>query len=73
MLAARVLGIGSLPTTLHAQVMDRFRTMFHIPADAAFHFCIPMGYPRGSFGPNVRKPIAETCFIGEWGAPVPWR
>jgi nitroreductase len=73
MLAARALGIGSLPTTLHAQVMDRFREMFKIPADAAFHFCIPMGYPRGSFGPNVRKPIAETCFIGHWGSPVPWK
>jgi nitroreductase len=73
MLAARVLGIGSLPTTLHPQVMDRFRAMFKIPADAAFHFCIPLGYPRGSFGPNVRKPIAETCFLGEWGSPVPWK
>jgi len=73
MLAARVLGIGSLPTTLHAQVMDRFRAMFKVPADAAFHFCIPLGYPRGSFGPNVRKPITETCFLGEWGSPVPWK
>lgn len=73
MLAARTLGIGSLPTTLHPTVMDRFRAMFKIPADTAFHFCIPMGYPRGSFGPNVRKPISETCFLGEWGSPVPWK
>jgi len=73
MLAARGLGIGSLPTTLHAQVMDRFRAMFKIPADAAFHFCIPLGYPRGSFGPNVRKPTAETTFLNAWGAAVPWK
>jgi nitroreductase len=73
MLAARALGIGSLPTTLHAQVMDRFRKMFDIPADVAFHFCIPLGYPRGSFGPNVRKPTSETTYLNAWGSPVPWK
>ena len=30
MLAAHALGIGSLPTTLHAKVMDRFHAMFDI-------------------------------------------
>jgi nitroreductase len=73
MLAARTLGIGSLPTTLHPTVMDRFRAMFKIPADAAFHFCIPLGYPRGSFGPNVRKPTSETTYLNDWGSPVPWK
>jgi len=72
MLAARALGIGSVPTTLHAKVMDRFRALFGIPADMAFHFCIPLGYPRGSFGPNVRRPTAETTSLDRWGAPVPW-
>ena len=73
MLAARVLGIGSLPTTLHPSVMDRFRAMFKIPADVAFHFRIPLGYPRGSFGPNVRKPTSETTFLNAWGEAVPWK
>jgi nitroreductase len=67
MLAARSLGIGSVPTTLHAKVMDRFHAMFGIPKDVAFHFCIPLGYPQGAFGPNVRKPIEETCYLGRWG------
>jgi nitroreductase len=70
MLAARALGIGSVPTTLHASVMDRFHAMFGIPGDAAFHFCIPLGYPRGSFGPNRRKPIADTMYTDHWGAPL---
>ena len=73
MLAARALGIGSLPTTLHPSVMDRFRAMFKIPADVGFHFCIPLGYPRGSFGPNVRKPTSETTYLNHWGSPVPWK
>ena len=73
MLAARALGIGSVPTTLHPTVMDRFRTMFGIPREVSFHFCIPLGYPQGSFGPTTRKPTAETTYLNRWGAPVPWK
>jgi nitroreductase len=72
MLAARALGIGSVPTTLHASVMDRFHEMFDIPGDTAFHFCVPLGYPAGNFGPTVRKPTAETTFLNRWGSAVPW-
>jgi nitroreductase len=72
MLAARALGIGSVPTTLHPTVMERFHEMFGIPSDVAFHFCVPLGYPEGRFGPNVRKPTSETTFLNRWMAPVPW-
>jgi nitroreductase len=72
MLAARALGIGSVPTTLHADVMDRFHAMFAIPSDVSFHFCIPLGYPRGSFGPTSRKPTRETTYLNRWEQPVPW-
>jgi nitroreductase len=72
MLAARALGIGSVPTTLHPTVMDRFHAMFGIPDDVGFHFCIPLGYPRGKFGPNVRMPTSATTFLDRWDAPVPW-
>ncbi len=72
MLAARALGIGSVPTTLHPSVMPRFRALFAIPEDVSFHFCIPLGYPSGSFGPNDRKPTADTTFLNRWGGPVPW-
>jgi nitroreductase len=72
MLAARAIGIGSVPTTLHPTVMDRFHAMFAIPDDVAFHFCVPLGYPEGTFGPNVRKPTSETTFLNRWGDPVPW-
>jgi len=72
MLAARALGVGSVPTTLHPSVMDRFRAMFGIPKEVAFHFCIPLGYPQGAFGPNVRRGIAETTFLDRWDGLVPW-
>jgi nitroreductase len=72
MLAARALGIGSVPTTLHPQVMERARALFGIPADATLHFCIPLGYPEGRFGGSVRRPTAETTFFQSWGTPPPW-
>ena len=72
MLAGRALGIGSVPTTLHPVVMDRFYAMFDVPADVAFYFCVPVGYPRGNFGPTKRKPTAETAYLNRWAAPVPW-
>ena len=72
MLAARALGVGSVPTTLHAQVMDRFNALFNIPEGVTFHFCVPMGYPRGNFGPTSRLPSTETTFFNQWGSPAPW-
>ena len=41
--------------------------------DVGFHFCLPLGYPQGNFGPNVRKPTSETTFLNRWSAPVPWK
>ena len=72
MLAARALGIGSCPTTLHPEVMERFNALFNVPPDAQFHFCIPLGYPKGNFGPTSRKPTAEVTYHDSWGQPVPW-
>lgn len=72
MLAARALGIGSVPTTLHPRVMEQVYALLGIPAEIEFHLCIPLGYPRGHFGPTQRRPTAETTFFNHWGSPAPW-
>ena len=72
MLAAHALGIGSIPTTLHATVIDRFYTLFEVPKDVSFHFCIPLGYPAVKYGPSLRKPITETAYLDRWGSAVSW-
>ena len=72
MLAARALGIGSVPTTLHAQVLERFYAMFGVPPEMEFHLCIPLGYPRGKFGTTQRRPTAEITYFNKWNAPAPW-
>ena len=72
LLAARALGIGSVFTTLHPQVMDRVYAMFAVPAEMVFHCCIPLGYPRGRFGPTARYPTSHTTSWNEWASPPPW-
>ena len=72
MLAARALGVGSVPTRLHSDDYGEFRSMFGVPADVEFHLAIPLGYPRGRFGPTSRLPTAETTHWNEWGGAVPW-
>jgi nitroreductase len=74
MLAARALGIGSIPTTLHPSVMARVYALFGIPDELTFHFCIPLGYPAegARFGGSRRRPTGETTYLDRWGAPVPW-
>jgi nitroreductase len=72
LLAARALGIGSVLTTLHPSVMERVNGLFKIPSEMVFHCCIPLGYPRGNFGPTSRLPTSATTFWDEWDAPPPW-
>ncbi len=72
MLAARALGIGSVLTTLHPTVMERVHALLDIPADAEFHCCVPLGYPRGNFGLTQRLPTATTTSWDRWGTAPPW-
>ena len=72
LLAARALGIGSVLTTLHPQVMERVYSMFGIPREVELHGCIPLGYPRGRFGPTRRFPTSETTSWERWNVRPPW-
>src|SRR5438094_8811360 len=56
MLAARAIGIGSVPTTLHPTVMDRFHAMFQIPGASRFPFACPSDFRRGTSARTAAKP-----------------
>lgn len=73
LLAARALGIGSVLTTLHPTVMERVYAMFSVPAEIQFHCCVPLGYPRGAFGPTRRLPTSSTTAWNSWDTSPPWR
>lgn len=70
LLAARALGIGGTISTLHATVDERVHSLLGIPPTAQIVYCLPLGYPRGSFGPTSRRPLSEVCAYDRWdGAP----
>ena len=71
LLAARALGIGGTITTLHPQVEERVKSLFRIPETAQIVYCLPLGYPRGRFGPTRRKPLPEVCSYDLWGNAFP--
>jgi nitroreductase len=72
LLAGRALGIGGTITTLHAVVEERVHAMLGIPGTAQIVYCVPLGYPRGRFGPTTRKPLADVCAYDRWDGTVPW-
>ena len=72
LLAGRSLGIGGNITTLHATVDGRVKTLFNIPDQAQVVYCVPMGYPRGRFGPLNRKPLNEIVSQDRWGERPAW-
>ena len=71
LLAARSLGIGGTITTLHPQVEERVYQLLGIPESAQVVYCLPLGYPRGSFGPTTRKPLADVCSYDSWSGSSP--
>ena len=46
--------------------------LFGIPDDAQVVYCIPLGYPRGRFGPTTRRPLGAVSAIDRWDTPSGW-
>ena len=69
LLAARALGIGGTITTLHPTVDERVGELFAMPPEAQVVYCVPLGYPKGRFGPVSRKPLDEIVSRDRWGQP----
>jgi len=57
LLAARGLGLGAVLTTPHLLVPSAFERILQIPRDLTITAVIPVGYPKGRFGPVSRPPV----------------
>ncbi len=60
LLAARALGIGSVPTTLGLVDRDAARAVLNLPDHILPMVLIPLGWPTGNFGPIRRRPLEEV-------------
>ena len=66
LLTARSLGLGAAPTTLALRDQDAVREVLNLPETFAALCLIPVGYPKGKFGPVSRKPVADVMRFDRW-------
>ena len=59
LLAARALGLGATLTTQHFFVPGEFEAAIGLPSSVTLAAVIPVGYPKGNFGP-VKRPDARS-------------
>ena len=69
LLAARALGVGSVPTTLafSGDNRDRAREALNLPDHILPMVLIPLGWPTGNFGPIRRRPLNEVLHWDRFG------
>ncbi|MFQ5683249.1 MAG: nitroreductase family protein [Candidatus Binatia bacterium] len=72
LLAARGLGLGTTPATFHPEVKPAVHALLGIPENVEVVTCIPLGYPRGRFGPTKRRPVEEVTYYDRWNHSPPW-
>jgi nitroreductase len=67
MLAARALGLGATITTLHMEHDQEVKELLGIPEGVDTMALIPIGWPKGRFGPPARQPVEQVTFWERWG------
>ncbi len=67
LLACRALGVGATLTTLHCFFEEELKQRLGIPEDMEIAALLPLGYPRGKFGPTTRRPVEEVLHWDRWG------
>lgn len=66
LLTARALGLAATLTTWHLFFEADFKKALGIPRAVKTFALIPVGYPRGSFGPVRRRAAGETIHWEGW-------
>ncbi len=67
LLAARGLGLGATLTTLPLWSTSLARRTLGLPAKVTPVAVIPVGWPRGRYGPTTRKPVGEVVHLDRYG------
>src|SRR3989442_80623 len=66
LLAARALGLAATLTTWHLALEPEFKAVLGVPRSVKTFAMIPVGWPRGNFGPVGRPPAAEGIHPDRW-------
>jgi nitroreductase len=67
LLAARAEGLGAALTTF--PLWNRFaaRRILKLPLNVEPIACIPMGWPKGRYGPTTRTPVEDLTHLDRYG------
>ena len=71
LLACRALGLGASLTTTHRLYEAEIAERLGVPDEYGLVVLIPIGYPKGNFGPVTRIPAAELTHYDSWGSQTP--
>ena len=67
LLACRAVGLGASLTTIHHMFEAELGEHLAVPDEISLVALIPIGFPRGRFGPVTRKPAGELTHFDWWG------
>lgn len=72
LLAARSMGLGASLITLPLWSLTVARAALELPIRVQPCCIVPLGWPRGRYGPTTRKPVGDVVHLDRFGA-QPWK
>jgi nitroreductase len=72
LLASRAVGLGAGLVTLPLWSTIAARRILGLPRSVTPCCVVPMGWPRGRYGPTTRKPVGDVTHLDRYGH-RPWR
>jgi nitroreductase len=67
LLAARAMGLGASLITLPLWSLASARRTLGLPLSVTPCAIVPMGWPRGRYGPTTRRPVDEVVHLDTYG------
>ena len=67
LLAARAMGLGASLITLPLWSQAAARRILSLPRSVTPVCIVPMGWPRGRYGPTTRKPVEQVAHRDAYG------
>lgn len=67
LLSARAMGLGSSLITLPLWSQASARRILGLPREVTPCCIVPLGWPRGRYGPTTRKPVEQVAHLDTYG------
>jgi nitroreductase len=72
LLAARAVGLGASLITMPLWSLTTARKVLGLPRSVTPACIVPLGWPRGKYGPTTRRPVGDVVHLDRFGD-QPWR